>query len=52
VSNDPFLTDRMAALRRCSSAGEALQQVWLFLIVLSIAGAVAGWLFRNRVLAP
>jgi aquaporin Z len=32
--------------------GKALGQVWLFLIVPSLAGAVAGWLFRNRVLAP
>jgi aquaporin Z len=32
--------------------GKALGQVWLFLLVPSIAGAVAGWLFRNRVLAP
>jgi aquaporin Z len=32
--------------------GKALGQVWLFLIVPSFAGAVAGWLFRNRVLAP
>ncbi len=32
--------------------GKALAQVWLFLIVPPIAGAVAGWLFRNRILAP
>jgi aquaporin Z len=32
--------------------GKALAQVWLFLLVPSIAGAVGGWLFRHRVLAP
>jgi aquaporin Z len=32
--------------------GKALAQVWLFRIVPPIAGAVAGWLFRNRILAP
>jgi aquaporin Z len=32
--------------------GKALAQVWLFLLVPTVAGAVAGWLFRNRILAP
>ena len=32
--------------------GKALAQVWLFLVVPTIAGAAAGWLFRKRVLAP
>jgi aquaporin Z len=32
--------------------GNALAQVWMFLIVPSIAGAVAGWLFRSRTLVP
>ena len=32
--------------------GKALAQVWLFLVVPTIAGAVAGWLFRSRILAP
>jgi aquaporin Z len=32
--------------------GKALAQVWLFLIVPTLAGAVAGWLFRSRILAP
>ncbi len=32
--------------------GKALAQVWLFLIVPVLAGALAGWLFRNRMLAP
>jgi glycerol uptake facilitator-like aquaporin len=31
---------------------DALRQVWLFVIVPPFAGAVAGWLFRNCVLAP
>src|ERR1043166_8688768 len=30
----------------------ALAQVWLFLIVPTIAGAVAGWLFRSKALEP
>src|SRR5262245_24863636 len=30
--------------------GKALAQVWLFLIVPTIAGAVAGWLFRANVI--
>jgi aquaporin Z len=32
--------------------GKALAQVWLFLIVPTLAGALAGWLFSNRILAP
>ena len=32
--------------------GKAMAQVWLFLLVPMVAGAVAGWLFRNRLLAP
>jgi aquaporin Z len=32
--------------------GNALAQVWLFLIVPSIGGAVAGWLFRSKTLEP
>lgn len=28
----------------------ALSQVWLFIIVPSVAGAVAGWLFRSKIL--
>jgi aquaporin Z len=32
--------------------GKALSQVWLFLIVPTVAGAVAGWLFRTQILAP
>jgi aquaporin Z len=32
--------------------GTALAQVWLFLLIPTIAGAVAGWLFRSRILAP
>ena len=32
--------------------GKALAQVWLFLVVPTIAGALAGWLFRKRILAP
>jgi aquaporin Z len=31
--------------------GKAIAQVWLFLIVPALAGAVAGWLFRVRFLA-
>jgi aquaporin Z len=30
--------------------GQALAQVWLFLVVPTIAGAVAGWLFRSTIL--
>ena len=30
--------------------GKALAQVWLFLVVPTLAGAVAGWLFRSNVL--
>jgi aquaporin Z len=30
--------------------GQALAQVWLFLLVPTIAGAVAGWLFRSKTL--
>ena len=30
--------------------GNALQQVWLFLVVPTIAGAIAGWLFKKRIL--
>jgi aquaporin Z len=30
--------------------GQALAQVWLFLVVPTIAGAAAGWLFRADVL--
>ena len=32
--------------------GKALAQVWLFLLVPTIAGVVAGWLFRTRILSP
>ena len=32
--------------------GTALAQVWLFLVVPAVAGAVAGWLFRSKALAP
>ncbi|HEX2656166.1 MAG TPA: aquaporin [Xanthobacteraceae bacterium] len=32
--------------------GEALSQLWLFLIVPTIAGAVAGWLFKGKILEP
>ncbi len=32
--------------------GQALAQVWLFIIVPPIAGAVAGWLYRSRTLEP
>jgi aquaporin Z len=32
--------------------GQALAQVWLFLVVPTIAGAVAGWLFRSETLEP
>jgi aquaporin Z len=31
--------------------GQALQQVWLFLVAPIVGGAVAGWLFRGRVLS-
>ncbi len=31
--------------------GKALAQVWLFLVVPSLGGAVAGWLFRTKALA-
>ncbi len=31
--------------------GKALAQVWLFLLVPSLGGAVAGWLFRSKALA-
>jgi aquaporin Z len=30
--------------------GQALAQVWLFLVVPTVAGAVAGWLFRAKTL--
>jgi aquaporin Z len=30
--------------------GNALAQLWLFLVVPTIAGAVAGWLFREKIL--
>jgi aquaporin Z len=30
--------------------GQALAQVWLFLVVPTVAGAVAGWLFRSKTL--
>src|SRR5262249_25074784 len=30
--------------------GKALAQVWLFLVVPTIAGAVSGWLYRANVL--
>jgi aquaporin Z len=30
--------------------GQALAQVWMFLVVPTIAGAVAGWLFRSKTL--
>jgi aquaporin Z len=32
--------------------GQALAQVWLFLVVPTIAGAIAGWLFRSKTLEP
>jgi aquaporin Z len=32
--------------------GRALSQLWLFLIVPTVAGASAGWLFRNGILLP
>lgn len=32
--------------------GKAITQLWLFLLVPIVAGAVAGWLFRSRILAP
>jgi aquaporin Z len=28
-----------------------LTQLWLFLVVPTIAGAIAGWLFRNKILS-
>jgi aquaporin Z len=31
--------------------GQALAQVWLFLVVPSVAGLIAGLLFRNKTLA-
>jgi len=30
--------------------GHALAQVWMFLVVPTIAGAAAGWLFRTKIL--
>jgi aquaporin Z len=30
--------------------GAALMQLWLFLVVPTIAGAIAGWLFREKIL--
>jgi aquaporin Z len=30
--------------------GQALAQVWMFLVVPTVAGAVAGWLFRSKAL--
>jgi aquaporin Z len=32
--------------------GQALAQVWLFLVVPTVAGAVAGWLFKCGLLVP
>jgi aquaporin Z len=32
--------------------GKALAQVWMFLVVPTLAGAVAGWLFKSGLLAP
>lgn len=32
--------------------GAALTQLWLFLLVPTIAGAIAGWLFRQKILTP
>ncbi|HET9904885.1 MAG TPA: aquaporin [Xanthobacteraceae bacterium] len=32
--------------------GKALAQVWMFLVVPTVAGAVAGWLFKAGLLAP
>jgi aquaporin Z len=32
------------------AGGQALAQVWMFLVVPTIAGAVAGWLFRSKTL--
>lgn len=32
--------------------GSALAQVWMFLVVPTLAGAVAGWLFRSDALEP
>jgi aquaporin Z len=31
--------------------GSALMQLWLFLVVPTIAGAIAGWLFRQKILS-
>ena len=33
-------------------AGKAIEQLWLFLLVPSIAGLVVGWLFKQRILMP
>jgi aquaporin Z len=30
--------------------GNALMQLWLFLVVPTVAGAIAGWLFRQKIL--
>jgi len=31
--------------------GAALAQVWLFLVMPTVGGALAGWLYRARILA-
>jgi aquaporin Z len=31
--------------------GTALAQLWLFLVVPSVGGLIAGWLFRMRILS-
>jgi len=31
--------------------GTALAQVWLFLVMPTLGGALAGWLYRARILA-
>ena len=41
---------RTAQLNIGQNIGQALAQVWLFLVVPTIAGAAAGWLFRAKIL--
>ncbi len=38
--------------RACCGAGKAIEQLWLFLLVPSIAGLLVAWLFKQRILAP